>query len=188
VWLPRGVTFPWIIDDGPPGGPRPAIWRLNVRRPLSPAQIARGETKYIGPAGYTAGLYNGACLCGGRLAARPAVMVEGEIDALTLLQACWPAAGRRALPVAVVATGSTGGGRAREWQVRLAQAPCVLLAFDNDQNGAGDKAAAWWAARLPQARRLRPLLHDINADPHPEHIRLWLQRGLAAADIRKAQP
>ncbi|MFN8469790.1 MAG: toprim domain-containing protein [Caldilineaceae bacterium] len=160
IWLPRGITFPWRIGSG--------VWRLNIRRPLTPSQAAAGEAKYIGPAGYGSALYNADALAYDR----PAVLVEGEIDAITIAQAC-------PTEVAAVATGSTAGGRRPEWIARLAQASVVLLAFDVDPNGAGDQAAAWWQARLPRARRLRPLDHDVNSLPEIETVRAWLTRALA---------
>ncbi len=160
IWLPRGITFPWRIGNG--------VWRLNIRRPLTPSQVAAGEAKYIGPAGYGSGLYNADALAYDR----PAVLVEGEIDALTIAQAC-------GTEVAAVATGSTAGARRPEWIARLAQASVVLLAFDVDSNGAGEQAAAWWLARLPRARRLRPLDHDVNSLPEIETVRAWLTPALA---------
>ena len=103
---------------------------------------------------------------------RPAVLVEGEIDAITIAQAC-------GTEVAAVATGSTAGARRAEWIARLAQASVVLLAFDVDENGAGEQAAAWWSERLPRGRRLRPLDHDVNSLPEIETVRGWLTRALA---------
>ena len=160
IWLPRGITFPWRIGGG--------IWRLNIRRPLTPSQAAAGEAKYIGPAGYGCGLYNVDAVAYDR----PAVLVEGEIDALTVAQAC-------GTEIAAVATGSTAGARRPEWIARLAQASVVLLAFDVDSNGAGEQAAAWWLERLPRGRRLRPLDHDVNSLPEIETVRAWLTRALA---------
>ena len=152
IWLPRGITFPWTI-----GG---ALWRLNIRRPLTPAQIAAGEAKYIGPAGFANGLYNADALAGRLAYDRPVVLVEGELDALTVAQACGTG-------IAAVATGSTAGARRNEWIARLAQASVVLLAFDVDvdDNGAGDKAAAWWQQRLPRARPT----HQPNLPTKKEH-------------------
>jgi len=144
VWLPRGIVIPWWIDG--------ALWRLNVRRPLSLRQRLQGQPKYVGPAGFANGLYNAGALA----PERPVVLVEGEIDALTVQQAM----GDR---VAAVATGSTCGSRRAAWLTRLAQAPVVLVAFDVDANGAGDRAAAWWLRALPTARRWRPLRGDVNA-------------------------
>jgi DNA primase len=105
------------------------------------------------------------------------VLVEGEIDALTIVQALGE-------QVAAVATGSTAGARRSAWVARLSQAPAVLVAFDCDKRqgdgrGAGDKAAAWWLNALPNARRLRPLLHDANTLPDPEDVRGWIGRALA---------
>jgi hypothetical protein len=99
--------------------------------------------------------------------------VEGEIDALTVLQA----AGDLAV---AVATGSTGGARRAKWVAQLALAPLVLVAFDNDKNLAGDLAAAWWLGVLPNARRWRPVagkdvnaMHTVGID-----VRAWVQAGL----------
>ncbi|MFN8464569.1 MAG: toprim domain-containing protein [Caldilineaceae bacterium] len=164
IWLPRGITFPWYINGG--------VWRLNIRRPLTPKEAAGGEPKYIGPAGFANALYNAGALAPRHGTVPPAVLVEGEIDALTIAQAC-PA------EVAAVATGSTAGARRPEWIARLAQASVVLLAFDVDENGAGDQAATWWQERLPRARRLRPLDHDVNSLPEIETVRAWLARALA---------
>jgi hypothetical protein len=74
--------------------------------------------------------------------------------------------------------------------VELAQARIVLVAFDWDQApatrapkqpgrlGAGEQAAAWWLRTLPNARRLRPLLHDVNSLPDPDIVRAWILRAL----------
>jgi DNA primase len=132
LWLPRGIVLPWFV-----GGD---LWRINVRRPLTPAQCAAGEAKYIGPAGFANGLYGADTLTGGK----PVVLVEGELDALTVQQA----AGDQ---VAAVAAGSTGGARRSVWVAQLALTPVVLVAFDADGNGAGDRAAAWWTNVLPNA-------------------------------------
>lgn len=162
IWLPRGITFPWYYPAA-----AGSLWRLNVRRPLTTAQIKAGQAKYIGPAGFANALYNAASLrCD-----RPAVLVEGEIDALTIVQACGD-------QIAVVATGSTAGARAPQWVARLALAPLVLLAFDNDANAAGDKAAAWWRNVLPKAHRWPPLLHDVNSRPQVKDVRAWIERAL----------
>jgi hypothetical protein len=161
IWLPRGITFPWYVDGG--------LWRLNIRRPLTRAEIAGGETKYIGPAGFANALYNGSALAARLGAVRPVVLVEGEIDALTIVQACGE-------DVAAVATGSTGGGRRGPWVARLALAPLVLVAFDADR--AGDGAAQWWLDILPQAHRWRPLDHDVNTLPDPATVRAWVMQGL----------
>jgi hypothetical protein len=169
IWIPRGVTFPWVVDG--------TLWRLNVRRPLTPSQIAAGQAKYIGPAGFANALYNADSLRARSGQYNPVVLVEGEIDALTIAQACGD-------EIAAVATGSTAGARRKQWIWRLAQAPVVLVAFDWDKGsdnfspGAGERAAAWWLNALPNAQRLRPLLHDVNSLPDPEEVRGWIARAL----------
>ncbi|MBK8799366.1 MAG: toprim domain-containing protein [Anaerolineales bacterium] len=104
---------------------------------------------------------------------RPVVLVEGEIDALTVRQAAGDLAG-------AVATGATGGARRAGWVAQLALAPTVLVAFDADPNGAGDQAAAWWLSVLANGRRLRPVgAKDVNA-MHTTGIdvRAWVMAGL----------
>ena len=160
VWLPRGIVIPWQIGDG--------LWRINIRRPVTAQQIEAGEPKYIGPPGFANALYNADAVAEGK----PVLLVEGEIDAMTAIQEAPDL-------VAPVATGSTAGGRREPWICRLAAAPCVLLAFDCDTNGAGDSAAAWWLQALPNAVRWRPLLHDVNA----MHVRGVSVRTWAAAGI-----
>jgi DNA primase len=135
VWLPRGIVIPWLV-----GG---RLWRVNIRRPLSAAQQARGEPKYMGPAGSAVALYNADGLC----PARPAVLVEGELDALTVQQYAGDLA-------AAVATGSTMGARRVRWVAKLAACPAVLVAFDADP--AGEEAASYWLKLLPRAHRWRP--------------------------------
>lgn len=169
VWLPRGIVLPWES-----GG---SLWRINVRRPLTAQQEAAGQPKYIGPAGFANALY-GADALGIR---RPAILVEGEIDALTILQAAPDL-------LTAVATGSTAGGRRGRWIERLAQAPFVLVAFDCDRKqagglpGAGDQAARWWLQTLPNALRWRPLLHDVNAmQVRGVSVRQWIAGGIEHA-------
>jgi DNA primase len=163
VWLPRGIAIPWQIDG--------RLWRINVRRPVTAKEISAGEPKYIGPPGFANALYNADSVAEGK----PVLLVEGEIDAMTAIQEAPDL-------VAAAATGSTGGGRREPWIGRLAAAPCVLLAFDCDRNGAGDGAAAWWLKVLPNAVRWRPLLHDVNA----MHVRGVSVRKWAAAGIEYA--
>jgi hypothetical protein len=156
VWLPRGITIPWLI-----GG---EVWRVNIRRPVKSGD----SNKYIGPAGFTNGLFNADCI----QANLPIVLLEGEIDALTIQQAAGDL-------VCAVATGSTSGSRRAKWIARLAMAPQVLVAYDADENGAGDKAADYWSGTLSNARRWRPLWLDVNKMAQDGvDIRAWVQAGL----------
>jgi DNA primase len=150
LWLPAGVVMPWDI-----GG---EVWRVNVRR------LAAGDgPKYIGPAGAGSGLYRADAVQHGH----PVVLVEGEFDALAVHQ-------RAGDLVAAVATGSASGARVERWRIRLSTASRVLLAFDRD--AAGEEAAQWWAARLPNATRLRPEAKDPG--DMGDAVRGWVLQAL----------
>ena len=100
-----------------------------------------------------------------------AVVVEGEIDVLTLVQTVGDLA-------VAVATGSTSGARRTRWIARLALASLVLVAFDADDKG--DKAAGYWLGVLPNAKRWRPSWGDVNAMAQGgADLRAWV---LAALD------
>ncbi len=158
IWLPRGITFPWYIDAAP--GAAPAIWRLNIRRPLTPAQIARGEPKYLGPPGFANALYNAGALGADPATALPAVLVEGELDALTIVQAAGDL-------VVAVATGSTAGARRLQWLARLAQAPRVLVAFDVDDQRRRRRRCRLVARRPPPCPPLAPPPPRRQLRPRP---------------------
>ena len=64
-------------------------------------------------------------------------------------------------PTASISGRRWGAGPA--WLERLTLAPRVLVAFDVDANGAGDRAADWWMRALPNTRHWRPLCGDVNA-------------------------
>lgn len=158
VWLPRGIVIPWEIEG--------EMWRVNIRRPLTPQQIEAGEQKYIGPAGFAMGLYNAEKIT----ADKPAVLVEGELDALTVQQH----AGDIVVPVA---TGATSHARRLKWITRLALPPLVLVSFDSDD--AGEAAAAYWIDALPNAKRWRPYWGDANDLARAgADVRAWIAAGL----------
>jgi hypothetical protein len=128
----------------------------------------RGKPKYIGPRGNKNALYNAHALSRDK----PAILVEGVFDALTLKQA----AGDIITPVA---TGSTTGARRLRWIARLALCPLVLVSFDADE--AGTKAAAWWLDVLPSAKRWRPYWGDVNAMAQGGvDMRLWVSTGISS--------
>jgi len=168
IWLPRGIVIPWEI-----GG---ELWRVNIRRPSG--DVEKGGPKYIGPAGSRAGLYNADRL----QADRPAMIVEGELDALTVQQLAGDL-------VAAVATGSTMGAHRAPWVARLAICSTVLVSFDTDE--AGEKAAAWWLGVLDNAQRWRPFWGDANAMAQDgADVRSWVEAGLLpppTADPEQAQ-
>ena len=162
VWLPRGWVIPWDIAG--------ELWRVNIRRP-------QGDPKYIGPKGSRPGLYNADALA----PSKPAILVEGEFDALILAQV----AGDLAAPVA---TGSIDGSRRPRWLAALALCPAVLVAYDADDPG--EKAAAYWVGVLSNSRRWRPLWQDANAmHQGGADLRGWVLAGLGqpAPDTDKAR-
>lgn len=138
------------------------LWRVNIRRPVKP-----GETpKCYSPPGFGPGLYEADRL----RPDRPAILVEGELDALTLLQE----AGDLVSPVA---TGGTGGGRRARWVGKLAQCPAVLVSFDADE--AGEQARQWWLGILQNGAYWRPYWGDSNAMLQGgADVRAWVQAGL----------
>jgi hypothetical protein len=94
-------------------------------------------------------------------AGTPTVLVEGELDALTIMQETGGA-------VAAVATAST-----------------VLVAYDSDE--AGEAAATWWLDALSNARRWRPYWADANAMAQDGvDIARWVRAGLQAAGLAEA--
>lgn len=184
VWLPRGIVLPWFAGAQTSS----ALWRINIRRPITARQAAEGQPKYMGPRGcgnalYTPGLRSGegAGEAAEKPQSQPVLLVEGEIDAMTAMQEAPDL-------VAAVATGSTAGGRRAPWLAQLAAAPLVLVAFDCDRNGAGDQAARWWLDALPNALRWRPLLHDVNAmHVRGLSVRQWIAGGIEHAEQVKQQ-
>ena len=151
VWLPRGVVIPWFVGRD--------LWRVNIRRPA-------GDPKYIGPTGWGNALYNADALTSDK----PAVLVEGELDALTIEQE----AGDLIIPCA---TGSVGGARRARWEAKLLLCPVVLAAFDADD--AGEDARRWWLKAIPNGRYWRPYFGDVNA-MHQKgfDLRAWILAGL----------
>jgi DNA primase len=100
------------------------------------------------------------------------MLVEGCLDALALVQEAGDL-------VAVVAAGSTTGGRLKRWITRLALASLVLVAFDADAGG--DTAASWWLQALGAKGKLwRPYWDDPNAMLQAgADLRAWVREGLA---------
>lgn len=161
VWLPRGIVIPWEI-----GG---ELWRVNVRRPAG--DLAHGGPKYVCARGSRNGLYGADRLC----ANLPALVVEGEIDALAVYQHAGDL-------VAAVATGSVSGARDAAWVARLALPQVVLLSFDADD--AGEAAAAWWLGVLANAKRWRPYWGKDAAEfaQSGADVRAWVLAALPGAE------
>jgi len=164
VWLPRGIVIPWEVDGH--------LWNVEIRRPLTAAQIAAGETKYISVRGGT----KQAMLGADRLdSTRPTLLVEGAFDRMAVLQTAGDL-------VNVVAAGSTTGGRQSTWVLRLAAQSEVLVSLDADE--AGDEASAWWLTTLGErARRWRPDYADPAAMLQSgADLRAWVLAGIRKDD------
>jgi DNA primase len=158
VWLPEGVVIPWEI-----GG---VIWKVNIRVISAGKTNGRSTQRYSSPPGCAVGLYNADAID----ATHPVVLVEGELDALTITQFAGDL-------VVAVATGSTSGARRAKWIARLAPALQVLVAFDAEEKG--DAAAAYWLDVLPNAKRWRPYWKDANAMAQDgADVRGWIAAGL----------
>lgn len=101
----------------------------------------------------------------------PAIIVEGVLDALAIAQEAGDL-------IAVVAAGSTTGGRLERWIGRLALASPILMAFDADE--AGEQAAAWWLQAIGgQAKRWRLYWDDPSAMlQEGADLRRWIREGL----------
>ncbi len=158
LWLPKGITIPWYNAG--------QLATVRLRLPPSLLQHRPDLPKYYALPGSRPTLYGADCLTPDR----PALLLEGEIDALIAGQH----AGDLVIPVA---TGSTGGSRRPDWLTRLALCPIVLIAYDADN--AGESNAEWWTARLSNARRWRPTWNDVNQMAiDGVDIRSWVLAGL----------
>jgi DNA primase len=156
IWLPRGITLPWFQAG--------ELWRLIIRQ--AGAAVPR-DKKYIAVSGGSNTLYRVDAL----QVNTPAMIVEGVLDALAIVQEAGDL-------LAVVAAGSTTGGRLERWIGRLGLASVVLVSFDAD--GAGEEAAAWWLNALADTgRRWRPYWDDPNAMLQDgADVRTWIREGL----------
>ena len=174
---PRGVTIPCYSDD--------QLWYVKTRRRDADLVKDPKADKYIHRAGCTAvALYNADALTTGR----PVALVESELCALAIHQAAGSL-------VAAVATGTAEGAHRARWLMRLALAPRVLVALDND--GPGEAAAAWWLERLgSRAERWTPERKDpgdMLREDGPAALRRWIADGLGVcygcgADVDRYTP
>jgi hypothetical protein len=99
------------------------------------------------------------------------MMVECCLDALAIAQEAGDL-------LAVVAAGSTTGGRLERWIGRLTLTSLVLVSFDADEGG--EQAAAWWLKTLGRrAKRWRPYWNDPSAMLQDgADLRTWVREGL----------
>jgi len=158
IHLLQGIVFPWQVGS--------EVWKVTFRRE---GKNIPKEERYRPIAGGGKPLYQ----LNGLRPNAAAMLVEGELDALSVTQEAGDL-------LAVVAIGSTAGGRLERWIGRLALCSIVLVAFDADP--AGDKASAWWRQALgPQAKRWRPYWDDSSAMLQSGvDLRTWIREGLGS--------
>lgn len=164
VWLFAGIVIPWLI-----GG---MYWKVNIRR--RPSDLRSSDKRYIQAAGGANGLY----LADNLKVSCTAIITEGEIDALTI----YSQAARLVteMNVIAVATGCTTNARLTQHVATLAKADRMLVAYDDDENQAGDEAAEWWLHIFgDKALRLRPTRHDVNKMAEVgEDLSAWIMSAL----------
>jgi DNA primase len=156
IWLSQGLVFPWFLGN--------ELWQVVIRRVGADVP---NVAKYMTVSGGSNTLYRVDTLRPNA----PAMIVEGVLDALAIAQ-------QASDLIAVVAAGSTTGGRLERWIGRLALASIVLVSFDAD--AAGEAAATWWLKALrPRAKRWRPYWDDPNAMLQDSaDLRTWVREGL----------
>ena len=168
IWVAHGILIP-VFAEG-------ALWGIKVRR-------AEGKPKYV----WAAGGSGGSALYGadGVQLGRPLLVVEGELNALSALQAAGDLLG-------VVSLGSASTTLNVRWLSLLASCSPLLVCLDQDN--AGDKGADALTGLSGRIRRITvPLPHkDLNEmlQQQPEAIRPWLETALSEArtQVRRRQP
>lgn len=178
VWLPRGIVIPWGANSEEGSG---ELLEVNIRRPEGDVQPNAEDgwkrRKYQRASGSSCPMYCTPVEGPPRpVSETPIVLVEGEFDALAVLQE----AGDLVSPVA---TGSASGAQRERWRTLLAQAPAVLVSFD--EGNAGEEASRVWKAALPNAIRWPPHADDTGEMlEQGDNLRTWTRCGLEAAQRR----
>jgi DNA primase len=124
VWLPKGITIPWLVDGD--------LWGVNIRR-------FKDSPKYYKLPGSKSALLGAANLRG----AEVVLLTEGEFDCMLADQELGDIAG--------VATLGSASKRLDlvTWGVYLLPVLAILVAYDRDQAGmSGQSALADRSARI----------------------------------------
>lgn len=159
LWIPRGIVIPWIHEN--------TVWGMNVRRPDGDVR-EDNFGKYHRIMGTKNALYNADKLKGG-----PAILVEGEFDAVAIHQES-----DRVVPVA---TGSTHWGRTQKWLSMIRQNTEVLL-VSYDNNDAGEDAARFWLREIDWSVRWYPKDEDpAETLSNGDDVDGWVEAGLSYA-------
>lgn len=159
VYLSPGIVIPCEIDG--------ALWYVQTRRPYlkkdgKPDYLGgylrrvvdyEPERKYWAVKGSTGRALFGADDLRGD---RPLLFCEGEFDAML----AWQELGDL-VDVCTMGGASKGGDLPARWLLRLLPYADILIAYDVDENGAGDKGAA---ALLRQSKRARRAVVPSGGD------------------------
>jgi len=186
IWLPLGLVLPvWSGDD---------LQRIKIRRPKQgdslPPELAppyKHGPKWARNAPFTAvrgGSDASMFLPGSGAGPAVVVVVEGELDALLLLQEAGHALGEDG---GVLALGSAGNKPDARTFARLRQARHVLVALDCDDTPeeAGAKASRnWWLPMFPTSAKRWPV--PEGKDPCEAWLAgvdlcAWIEAALAEA-------
>lgn len=139
--LPQGIVFPEYHKTRHNGSDYREIWSLAIRRSARDIRAEEKETgrkvgKYHFVRGGTKGLYNADAIVLGK----PHVMLEGQVDALTVEQ-------ETCGEYAATATQGVSGARHPLWVSRVLLADVTLFCMDPDN--AGRDAFTYWSGVLP---------------------------------------
>lgn len=160
VYLPRGITIPWLIDGL-------TIYNVRVRRRNQDLAAKPDLSKYASAKGAANGMY-------GVDLVRPGdrvYMTEGEFDQMILKDYLLKRGDENS---SVVSIGSNTGARVIRWVARLALASKVILCFDNDS--AGEVAAEYWLKVLGRkALWKRPTKKDITELWQAGELATWMR-------------
>jgi DNA primase len=159
VYLPRGITIPWEIDQ--------QLWNVRVRRPNADLVGNPDLPKYASAKGCANGLYRVNQI----FPLNTVWMTEGEFDQMVLEHYLHEFYGE---DNTVVSIGSNTGARVIRWIARLALASKVVLCFDNDS--AGEVAAEYWLKALGRkATWKRPTKKDITEIYQAGELASWMK-------------
>lgn len=150
VRVPNGILIPWFEGT--------TIWKLAIKRPGE-------EMDYGQVLGSAEGLYNISSV----QYEKPSMLVEGEFDALSVMQEAGDL-------VSVVATGSAARGRSPRWTAELSQASFLIQAFDDDEGG--ERGAEHWLSVYEKCFRFQPMFYkdpnDMLKNLSGEELRNWV--------------
>lgn len=157
IKIPRGIVFPEYHESLVNGDTLRELWAIAIRKPkhdIEEEEFLTGKraSKYHLLRKSERGMYGYHWITPGL----PVIMVEGQIDALTILQE-----GQGEFNA--VALQSNVGARAANWLLKLLAAPFIIFSFDSD-NG-GKMALQYWESILPPEKIVVkiPQNGDINA-------------------------